>query len=73
MNRKTLLVAGLLLISSIIIGELLNSYNGTWDPEIISFFRGLVFGVGLTLLLKELIKLFKKSSERTAQNATKDV
>jgi len=55
-KRNTILVSILLILAAILIEILLSDSNVKIDKEIASFFAGLTFGIGLSILISVFIK-----------------
>ena len=53
---KTIFVSILLIISSILIRFLMTENTIKLDHELINFFSGLLFGVGIVIFIQTLIK-----------------
>ncbi|MCG6185781.1 MULTISPECIES: hypothetical protein [Maribellus] len=61
MNKiTTIAVSVLLILSAIVIHFLLENSTINWDEEIVGFFAGICFGVGIMLPLRVIFK--KKES-----------
>ena len=53
---KTIFVSILLIVSSILIRFLMKENTIKLDHELINFFSGLLFGVGIVIFIQTLIK-----------------
>ena len=53
---KTILISVLLIVSAVIIKILVTDSNTKLDKELIDFFSGILFGVGIALLFPLIFK-----------------
>jgi hypothetical protein len=64
MNKRIVILVSVLLISaSILMNVLLEDSNTRLDIELLEFFTGILFGVGITLPIHIILSRKKKQSE----------
>ncbi|HAN19106.1 MAG: hypothetical protein A2X13_02570 [Bacteroidetes bacterium GWC2_33_15] len=59
-KRNAIIASVLLIISSLVINILIKDTNTTLNIELISFFSGFLFGIGIAFLF---VTLFKKKQD----------
>lgn len=57
-KRRTIFVSILLIISALVIQVLIKDRITAFDNEIVEFFSGIIFGVGISFLV---ISVFRKN------------